>query len=149
MLQRPFANYYGLVFILYELSTPFLNFHWFFDQLHMTGSSAQLYNGITLIAVFCLSRLVWGVFQSVRIYQDMYKVLQNSRSDYTVGKDQFVLPDMEGYSAHLPGNQALPIWLVYTYIGSNTALIVLNFVWFSKMIQAVTKRFVNVKPRKE
>ncbi|PQE26753.1 DUF887 domain-containing protein [Rutstroemia sp. NJR-2017a BVV2] len=27
--QRPFANYYGLNFVLYELSTPFLNIHWF------------------------------------------------------------------------------------------------------------------------
>jgi len=40
--QRPFVNYYGCTFILYELSSPFLNFHWFFDKLDMTGSLPQL-----------------------------------------------------------------------------------------------------------
>jgi hypothetical protein len=38
LVNHPFANYYGLNFILYEISTPFLNIHWFFDKLNMTGS---------------------------------------------------------------------------------------------------------------
>ncbi|PFH55466.1 hypothetical protein XA68_18265 [Ophiocordyceps unilateralis] len=42
---RPFVNYYGCVFILWELSTPFLNIHWFLDKTNRTGSRAQLYNG--------------------------------------------------------------------------------------------------------
>ena len=29
----PFTFYYGAVFILFELSTPFLNIHWFLDKV--------------------------------------------------------------------------------------------------------------------
>ncbi|KAJ3025638.1 UNVERIFIED_CONTAM: hypothetical protein HDU68_006922 [Siphonaria sp. JEL0065] len=36
---KPFIMYYGAVFILYELSTPFLNIHWMCDKLGMTGVS--------------------------------------------------------------------------------------------------------------
>src|ERR1700730_1062100 len=76
-LQRPFVNFYGPTFILYELSSPFLNFHWFFDKLNMTGSRAQLYNGLILLATFFSCRLVWGTYQSVRVYQDVWAALQN------------------------------------------------------------------------
>jgi len=69
--QRPFANYYGISFILYELSTPFLNIHWFCDKLDLTVSKIQLYNGFALLATFFGSRLVWGTYQSVLTYQDV------------------------------------------------------------------------------
>lgn len=29
----PFINYYGATFILFEVSTPFLNVHWFVDKV--------------------------------------------------------------------------------------------------------------------
>ena len=51
-------NYYGCVFLLYELSTPFLNIHWFCDKLNLTGSKIQLYNGFLLLGTFFLCRLV-------------------------------------------------------------------------------------------
>ena len=55
--QRPFVNYYGCIFILWELSTPFLNIHWFLDKVNMTGSRAQLYNGYLLLFSFFSSQL--------------------------------------------------------------------------------------------
>ncbi|CCE28339.1 uncharacterized protein CPUR_01814 [Claviceps purpurea 20.1] len=63
---RPFVNYYGCIFILWELSTPFLNIHWFMDKLDMTGSQAQLYNGFLLLFTFFSCRLVYGTYQSVQ-----------------------------------------------------------------------------------
>ena len=132
--------------MLYELSTPFLNFHWFFDKLHMTGSRAQLYNGIALITVFGFSRLVWGVYQSLWIYHDIWKALQSSGP---ISSAQTLLPsDIDVHSLLVKersGTQSLPMWLVYTYLGSNTMLTFLNFYWFYKMVQAVMKRFINVK----
>ncbi|KAL8976469.1 MAG: hypothetical protein Q9177_006851 [Variospora cf. flavescens] len=79
---RPFVNFYGPTFILYELSSPFLNFHWFFDKLQMTGSRAQWYNGILLLASFFCCRLLWGTYQSLRVYQDCWAALhiQNTTS---------------------------------------------------------------------
>ncbi|CAB4425192.1 unnamed protein product [Rhizophagus irregularis] len=31
---RPFLNYYGAVFLMFEISTPFLNIHWFMGHYH-------------------------------------------------------------------------------------------------------------------
>jgi len=33
LTQRPFLMWHGIVFLLYEVSTPFVNFHWFFDKV--------------------------------------------------------------------------------------------------------------------
>ncbi|KAI9857492.1 MAG: hypothetical protein M1813_008242 [Trichoglossum hirsutum] len=142
-LQRPFVHYYGPTFILYELSSPFLNFHWFFDKLHMTGSKAQLYNGLMLLATFFSCRLVWGTYQSIRVYQDVWAALQNPgpgyrRSSASAAGDE---DDMMRFS----GSQVVPVWLAITYLGSNVILNTLNFYWFGKMIEAVRKRF-STKP---
>ncbi|KAL9065424.1 MAG: hypothetical protein Q9161_008235 [Pseudevernia consocians] len=120
---RPFCNYYGLNFVLYELSTPLLNIHWFMDKLGMTGSTAQLVNGIALITTFGASRLVWGTYQSVRMYQDIWTAFET------------------------PGGLPVPPWLAMAYVLSNTTLSVLNFYWFGKMITTLRKRFE--KPRTE
>ncbi|KAE9983086.1 hypothetical protein EG328_010323 [Venturia inaequalis] len=135
---KPFANYYGLNFILYELSTPFLNIHWFFDKFGMTGTKAQLYNGIALLASFAGSRLVWGSYQSYLIYGDVWKAWHTAEP-YTALCAKYV-----GQTAGLEtpvGCRTLPAWLAITYVGANTALSVLNFFWFYKMIKAVKKRF--------
>lgn len=116
-VQRPFCNYYGLNFILYELSTPFLNIHWFMDKLDMTGTTAQLVNGIALITTFGSSRLLWGTYQSVRMYRDIWTAFEK------------------------PGGLPVPPWLAIAYVVSNTTLSALNFYWFGKMIQALAKRF--------
>ncbi|CAD6573002.1 MAG: hypothetical protein ASARMPRED_005823 [Alectoria sarmentosa] len=123
MHARPFCNYYGLNFVLYELSTPFLNIHWFMDKLGMTGSTAQLVNGIALVTTFGASRLVWGTYQSVRMYQDIWTAFET------------------------PGGLPVPPWLAVAYVVSNTMLSVLNFYWFGRMITTLRKRFE--KPRIE
>lgn len=43
-------------------------------------------------------------------------------------------------------NEFIPLWLGFTYLGSNLVLNTLNFYWFGKMIEAVRKRF---QPAKE
>ncbi|KAL9608978.1 MAG: hypothetical protein Q9167_006210 [Letrouitia subvulpina] len=114
---RPFVNYYGLNFVLYELSTPFLNIHWWMDKLEMTGSAAQLVNGILLLITFGVCRLVWGTWQNWNMYNDVWRAIQN------------------------PGKLPVPTWLALSYLASSCVLSLLNFYWFGKMIQAVLKRF--------
>lgn len=146
-------NSYSPNFILYELSSPFLNFHWFFDKLNMTGSRAQWYNGMMLLSVFFGCRLVWGTWQSVRVFTDIFKVLGQSRDAIFAGsrnagvcldeacrKAVSQISSFAGYSTQ----SAIPAWLVVTYLGSNLTLNTLNFYWFSKMIDAVMKRFKDV-----
>ncbi|KAF2674641.1 DUF887-domain-containing protein [Microthyrium microscopicum] len=135
---RPFANYYGLRFVLYELSTPFLNVHWFCDKMGLTGSSLQLYNGILLLVSFFGARIVWGGWQSWRIYSDVWSVWKD-RGIMTKGCEMFwkaTWVDVPLQCRELPG------WLGGFYVGANTALTVLNVYWFGKMVQAVRRRFV-------
>lgn len=47
------------------------------------------------------------------------------------------------------GDEVVPLWLALTYLLSNLVLNALNFYWFSKMIDAVRKRFVPPKEKKE
>jgi hypothetical protein len=130
--QRPVFNYYGCVFMLYELSTPFLNFHWFFDKLGMTGSKAQLYNGFALISVFFSARLVWGAYSSFNIYRDVWDAL------YVTSDMKFdSRPEMMMYGQ----DRSLPAWLVVLYLGGHVTLQVLNVFWLGKMIAAIKKRF--------
>lgn len=141
--QRPFANYYGLNFILYELSTPFLNIHWFLDKLQMTGSRMQLLNGIILVVTFGCSRLLWGTYQSILIYMDIWtawKLPVLFDSERNCG----ALPTLSFTGMDAPGQcyeHLLPVWLVSIYLGGNTVLTALNFYWYRKMIIAILKRF--------
>ncbi|MCJ1281914.1 hypothetical protein MMC26_001237 [Xylographa opegraphella] len=121
---RPFVNYYGLNFVLYELSTPFLNIHWFLDKLGMTGSWAQLVNGVVLITTFACSRLLWGTYQSVNLYRDVWRAMQT------------------------PAELPVPRWLALAYLASNTVLSVLNVYWFGRMVRTVRARFQNPQGEK-
>ncbi|KAI9691948.1 MAG: hypothetical protein M1820_009656 [Bogoriella megaspora] len=145
---RPFLNYYGPVFILYELSTPFLNLHWFFDKLEMTGSTPQLYNGMLLIGTFFGARLCWGTANSVRVFWDIWRVVR---------RPEFAVPEALGLEREAGllkepvdavgevmrfavGNE-VPLWLTVSYLASNFVLNSLNIWWFGKMIDTVRKRF--------
>lgn len=116
-------NYYGINFVLYELSTPFLNIHWFMDKLGITGSRAQWINGVVLIVTFGASRLLWGTYQAFRLYQDVWVALRN------------------------PKELPVPPWLALLYLISIMALSVLNVYWFARMIQTVKTRFEEPKSK--
>jgi hypothetical protein len=47
------------------------------------------------------------------------------------------------------GDEFVPVWLGFTYLGSNIILNTLNFYWFGKMIEALRKRFAPQKEKKE
>ena len=133
-------------FVLYELSTPFLNVHWFLDKINMTGSRIQLYNGILLIATIGLCRLVWGVYQSFWMYRDVCTALQTPDNVGILAYDMIRSvcgrspnPTPEVFDSS--DGPIVPIWLAFAYLGSNTMLSGLNFYWFWLMIEAVSKRF--------
>ncbi|KAK6512655.1 hypothetical protein TWF506_008831 [Arthrobotrys conoides] len=124
---RPFVNYYAPTFLLYELSSPFLNFHWFMDKLEMTGSTLQLVNGICLLVVFFSCRLVYGTYSSFRVGSDIYFAWQNPPHDI------------------VEQGRTVPAWLALSYVTSNLILHFLNFYWFGKMVDALRRRFDSTK----
>ncbi|KAL9627469.1 MAG: hypothetical protein Q9164_007600, partial [Protoblastenia rupestris] len=126
------------------LSSPFLNFHWFFDKLHMTGSKPQWYNGILLLASFFCCRLLWGTYQSIRVYQDVWAGLHydaSTRIAKGVGDGVFEPLGEADEVMRYAGKYPLPGWLASIYLASNIMLNTLNFYWFGKMIETVRSRF--------
>lgn len=105
----PLPRRAGAAFLMWELSTPFVNVRWF---LHASGRSAgRLYlaNGLAMVAVFFCCRNVWGTWCSVRFFQATQAELDAPRPG--------------GFSAG-------GIW---GYRIANVSLNALNAVWFSKM----------------
>ncbi|KAL2261549.1 hypothetical protein VTK26DRAFT_3925 [Humicola hyalothermophila] len=149
---RPYLNYYSTIFILYELSTPFLNIHWFFDKFNMTGSKPQLYNGIALLATFFCCRLVWGTYQSAVVYVDMWHAVRRAPSpEYLAAAfaDPATASDPDANLMFFSRDAGpVPLWLAATYVASNLVLNSLNWYWFFKMIRAVRKRFEPPPPAK-
>jgi hypothetical protein len=145
---RPFVNYYGPVFILYELSTPFLNLHWFFDKLGMTGSTPQFVNGLFLIGTFFGARLCWGTYNSVHVAYDVYRTVFWKEFQAPPGNGKIDLSPFanvqrhpEEETMHFAAGNAVPTWLCISYLGANVVLNSLNVYWFAKMIETVRKRF--------
>ena len=168
-------NYYGPVFILYELSSPALNIHWFLDKLDMTGSRLQLYNGILLLTTFFSCRLVWGTWQTIYVTQDVATALfssplsssppstswylyhhNNKGLDHSLNMDSNItgsnhvhppaigsqsMSALEEIMRFVDSDPKVPIWLALMYLFANVLLTCLNFYWFTKMIDAVRKRF--------
>ncbi|KAI5300622.1 hypothetical protein KEM56_002318 [Ascosphaera pollenicola] len=139
---RPFSNYYSSTFLLYELSSPFLNIHWFCDKLALTGSSIQWYNGMLLLASFLSARLVWGTYQSIRFNIDAWNAW-NGTPGYVPVQNAIkatgnVAADLTWPNVEYGG---VPTWLYLTFLLSNVTLNSLNWYWFQKMIDAVFKRF--------
>ena len=144
--------------MLYELSTPFLNIHWFFDKLGMTGTKAQLYNGLILLSVFFGCRLVWGAYSSFNIYRDVWNALHLSSSAKFETNSELT---------RFGSDRSLPMWLVIIYMGGHVTLQALNVFCtcpvslnllhgtvliprhsgFGKMSAAVKKRFVKVEKK--
>jgi hypothetical protein len=108
---RPFLFYYGGVFLLFEISTPFLNINWFLDKLGKTGTPIQMINGACLVLTFFCSRIVFGLYSS------------------------FVF-----WSLAIEHFESIPLPFVIIYCSANIVLNLLNAYWFSLMIPAVLSR---------
>ena len=121
----------------------------------MTGSNAQLYNGILLMSTFFGSRLIWGTYASFHCFSDVWKALKFQ--DTPAGKawletrgrspalhfDRFTKGDpaaeLFGHTTAHPRH--IPQWLALAYVTSNLVLLFLNVIWFGKMIETIRKRF--------
>ncbi|QIW97110.1 hypothetical protein AMS68_002628 [Peltaster fructicola] len=144
---RPFLYYWAPVFLLYELSSPFLNIHWFCDKLELTGSTIQAVNGAFLVLTFFCCRLVWGTYSSVLVFYDVWRAIQGGYTEprlfekFTAYAREGDLSDPQGQTTAFMGVRYLPLWLGSAYLASNLVLNVLNYYWFSKMVQTIRKRF--------
>lgn len=107
----------------------------------------QWYNGILLLASFFSCRLLWGTYQSIRVYQDVWAGLHfdSANPPYNPLLKDAQTYSSEGIMRYFSGAK-VPTWLAVVYLGSNVVLNTLNFYWFGKMIETVRSRFQ--EPRK-
>ncbi|WVQ98062.1 hypothetical protein IAU59_005184 [Kwoniella sp. CBS 9459] len=110
---RPFLAGFGPPFLLWELSTPLLNIHWFMDK---SGLSTRyptffLVNALLFMLVFFLARIVYGGANSVLFFQTMWTE-----------------------------RHRIPLHLHLIYCTGNLALNGLNWLWFSKMLKKMYAR---------
>jgi hypothetical protein len=110
--------------------------------------------------MFFSCRLVWGTYQSVRVYQDVWAAIHHKPASSSIHYDALNNNTMAAHDAaagksaapihgdimQFAGEEFIPLWLAFTYLGSNIVLNTLNFYWFGKMIETVRKRF---QPSKE
>lgn len=105
----PFIQYYAPIFILFEISTPFLNLRWFGLKIPgLIPESFQLVNNAILILIFFLVRICFGWYQAFTLFSDFY-----------------YLWDHELFS---------PFSAVIIFTG-NMVLNVLNIYWFYRMVK--------------
>ena len=64
---QPLFQYYLGVFLAFEISTVFLNVHWFCDKFDLSGSFFQLANGVCLLVAFFIVRICFGTFEIVQM----------------------------------------------------------------------------------
>ncbi|CDO93932.1 unnamed protein product [Kluyveromyces dobzhanskii CBS 2104] len=121
---KPYINYYAGIFLMFELSNPFLNIRWFgikyMPQLSKDcqtvvaklSNVVQLVNNIALISMFFLARICWGFYQFYQLCTDFYAV----RND----------PNF------------LPLETAIIVVG-NLTLDVLNLFWLSAMLSVAVR----------
>lgn len=128
----------------------------------MTGSTLQWYNGMLLLGMFFCCRLLWGTYQSLRVYQDVWQTLHLDTSaplyrqvhesakasifaprngELCLGDTKCILDQSEVMKFAGGHTEAVPVWMAAVYLTCNLVLNSLNFYWFGKMIETVRKRF--------
>ncbi|KAL4401556.1 lipid homeostasis protein [Malassezia pachydermatis] len=122
LVYKPLFMFDGLGILIWELSTPFLNIHWFLDKLHLTGSRIQFVNALLLLLTYVGVRLLLGVYMSYSLITLIWT----------------------------PTHRTLPLGYKLLYTIGLPSLNVLNYMWFFKMVRAIRKRFpaeVKEKPQ--
>lgn len=118
VLFWPYCAPWIPAFLIFELSTPFVNINWFAQRLP-AGTIPEwivVVNGLLLLAAFFLIRIVWGFYSVGLLAIDMFKV------------------------------RALTPWyLPISNLALNFFLDCLNLFWFSKMLAIARKKLFGKK----
>ncbi|KAJ1892644.1 hypothetical protein LPJ66_006225 [Kickxella alabastrina] len=70
----PLLQYYGACFMMFEVSTIFLNLHFFLEDLGLQDAIIYFINDIALVSSFFFARVVYGTIISINVW----KLLANS-----------------------------------------------------------------------
>lgn len=99
-------EYYGLVFLCFESSTPFLHVTWFASKQPRPNQTLLRLSSISTVVIFFCVRIVFGTYEFLQV--------QLLLSDFEV--------DIQPFTR-------------YFFIVALTLLTGLNYFWFYKMLQ--------------
>lgn len=119
-LIKPYCMPWVPAFLLFELSTPFVNVNWFSSRLPAgtVPDKLVIVNGLLLLVVFFLVRIAWGFYAVGLVAYDMYRTLHMT-------------------SLFMPASILI----------LNFSLDVLNVYWFMKMVAIAKKKAGGAKTR--
>ena len=118
--QFPFLNYWGVYFLLFEISTPLLHLR---KAMLVTGNKQSKWFSrveVGFALAFFIARIVVGIPMSILVWQDLLDLLNEP---------------------HLVHSH----FVVYFYLLANTLLCGLNIFWFSTMVR---KRLLSSRKEK-
>lgn len=113
-----FINYYACVFLIFELSNPFLNIRWFANHYGKSNNILARINEGVFMLVFFLCRIVWGFTQITILLVDFSQTY--TRKDFQLG-------------------HAVILGL------GNIVLDILNTYWFLIMVKIAKKKMLGAK----
>ncbi|CUM48793.1 TLC domain-containing protein [Debaryomyces fabryi] len=118
----PFCIPWVPAFLIFELSTPFVNVNWFASKMPagFISDEVAVVNGILLLVTFFTVRILWGFYAVVAVARDMFAVW-----------DQLY--------------KVMPIVTLFL----NATLDLLNVYWFYKMLLIAKKKASGRKSTKE
>lgn len=103
---------YAPTFLLFEMTTFFVNARWLLLELGLKDSRLYLYNGLAMLFAWFVVRIVWGYWSSFSFWIDT----------------------VHAYRAAM-----LPVPIVLWYALANVCLNAMNTVWFIKILRAALK----------
>lgn len=117
---KPFCMPWIPAFLLFELSTPFVNINWFASKLPAGTISDRVVaiNGICLLITFFLVRILWGFYAVFFVWYDLYRV-----------------------------RGQIHLFFPFMLLSLNVMLNILNVYWFSKMLAIAKKKIMGGKTR--
>lgn len=125
-----------------ELSTPFVNIHWFLNKSGKAGSTFQIINGILLTVIFAGCRLVWGSYLTVVFFRDVWTALHAPKSSWTEY-------DYSSLERPLVLEHRAPWWLASMFMVSNAVLMSLSAFWSTRTIVTIQKHIRTRRSRRD
>lgn len=119
----PFCIPWVPAFLLFELSTPFVNVNWYALRLPegTINSKVVLINGLLLLLTFFTVRIIWGFYAVSSVAYDLYQAWD---------KIDVLLPAV-------------------TVLSLNMLLNILNVFWFYKMVLIAVKKSKGARAKKD
>lgn len=110
--------YYGLIFLIFEVSTPFLNIRSLLNKADKGESKAYYINSILFVFTFFLSRVAFGLYQQ---FHCSVKIIHN----------------VENLS---------PFVVVWYFLASMSSTLI-NMYWFVLIVMKMVELFLPSKPK--